>query len=170
MNGRTTDAVSGILLALIGVALSFRAANVAPDTMATGAWSLASVLAGVHAVTGLVAGKMGRKFWGAFGCVGAAHAAVWSSGLMVPTLEETIAAGFLWVGLAFAFLWLSAPYKLDLLAPALLFCGPGVGYYLWWYDVVRLESLERWAGDGWPLLLVLLGAGVLLRSLIPSRQ
>ncbi|MEK6650703.1 MAG: hypothetical protein AABY75_06990 [Bacteroidota bacterium] len=170
MSRRTTDIVSGILLASIGVLLSIRAAGVAPETMATVAWSLASILAGIHAFSGLVAGNTGRKFWGAFGCVAAAHSAVWSSGLMVPALEETIASGFLWVGLAFAFLWLSAPYKLDLLAPAIVFCGPGVGYYLWWYDVVRLESLERWAGDGWPFLLVLLGAGVLLRSLIPSRQ
>jgi hypothetical protein len=89
---------------------------------------------------------------------------------MVPTIEETLAAGMLWIGLAFAFLWLSAPRKLDLLVPAILFAGPGVGYYLWWYEVVRLEAMVRWVDAGWPLLLVLLGAGIMLRSLIPSRQ
>jgi hypothetical protein len=170
MNRSTTDIVSGILLTLIGAVLTLRATGISPDATATIAWSLTSILAGLHAVTGLVEGSTARKFWGAIGCVGAAHAAVWNSGLMIPTVEESVAALFLWIGLAFTFLWLSAPYKVDLLAPAILFCGPGVGYYLWWYDIARLESMTRWADEGWPILLVLLGAGVLLRSVIPSRQ
>lgn len=164
------DVITGALLTTIGILLFFRALGFAPDILLTSALVLVATLAAIFAVTGLLERRRGREFWGAFGFVAGAHLALWSAGVMVPTGEEMFAAGFLWVGLAFAFLWLSTPYKIDLLVPAFLFGGPGVGYYLWWFEIVRLRDLEQAIESGWPLLLVLLGGGILLRSLIPSRQ
>ncbi len=164
------DVISGVLLTAVGVLLFFRALGFAPDILLTSALVLVATLAAIFAVTGLLERKRGREFWGAFGCVAGAHLALWSSGVMVPTGEEIFAAGLLWFGLAFAFLWLSTPHKIDLLVPALLFGGPGVGYYLWWFEVARLRDMEHVIENGWPVLLVLLGGGILLRSLIPSRQ
>lgn len=171
MNRRALDIVSGAFIVAAGLALMFRALDLLPDLMLTTAWGSASVLCGVHAVMGLVSNSGGKKFWGALGFVAAGHLALWSAGIMEPTIEETIASASLWVGLAFAFVWLSQPYKLDVLAAAALFCGPGVGYYLWWHEVVDLRSLERWAGDGWPALIILAGAGMVLRAFVrPTRQ
>ena len=170
MKRSISDMASGVLLIFIGLVLFLRVVGVAPQTMETLAWMLGSVLAGLQAALGFIRHSTAKKFWGSLGCVAAAHLAVWTSGLMEPTIEETMGAGLLWVGLAFTFVWLSAPHKLDLLVPAILFSGPGVGYYLWWYDLVRLESLKQLFDSGWPVLVVLLGAGILLRSLIPIRQ
>lgn len=171
MNGRTLDVVSGSLIAAAGVALVFRAIDLRPELMATVAWSCASLLCGVHAIAGLVAGSTMRKFWGALGFVAAGQLALWSADILVPTLEESIASASLWVGLAFAFVWLSQPYKLDVLAAAVLFGGPGVGYYLWWHELVDLRSLEQWAGNGWPAIIILAGAGLILRAFFqPTRQ
>jgi hypothetical protein len=171
MNGRTLDIVSGSLIGAAGVALVFRAVGLQPELMSTTAWCCASSLCGVHAVAGLISGSTMRKFWGALGFVAAGHLALWSADILVPTLEESIASASLWVGLAFAFVWLSQPYKLDVLAAAALFGGPGVGYYLWWHEVVDLRSLEQWAGQGWPAIIILAGAGLILRAFFrPTRQ
>ncbi|MCU0452670.1 MAG: hypothetical protein MUE68_03360 [Bacteroidetes bacterium] len=171
MNGRGLDIVSGGLIVSAGLALFLRALDVQPEAMVTVAWSCASVLCGIHAVIGLIAGSNGRKFWGALGFVAAGQLALWSADILTPTLEESIAAASLWVGLAFAFVWLSQPYKLDVLAVAVLFGGPGVGYYLWWHELVDLRLLERWAGSGWPAIIILAGAGLILRAFFkPTRQ
>jgi hypothetical protein len=153
------------------MALVFRAVDLQPELMATIAWCSASLLCGVHAVAGLIAGSTMRKFWGALGFVAAGQLALWNADILVPTLEESIASASLWLGLAFAFVWLSQPYKLDVLAAAVLFGGPGVGYYLWWHELVDLDSLEQWAGNGWPAIIILAGTGLILRACFrPTRQ
>jgi hypothetical protein len=171
MNGRRLDVVSGALIVIAGSALMLRAIGVHHDLMATIALASASLLCGVHAIAGLVTGSARRKFWGALGCVAAAQLAMWNAGILEPTLEESIASALLWIGLAFLFVWLSQPYKLDVLAVAVLFSGPGVGYYLWWHELVDLHSLALWAGRGWPAVVILAGAGIILRAFFrPTRQ
>ncbi len=171
MNGRSLDIMSGGLIVAAGLALLLNALDVRPEAMVTVAWGCASLLSGLHAVSGLIAGSNRKKFWGALGFVAAGQLALWNAGILTPTLEESFAAASLWVGLAFTFVWLSQPYKLDVLAAALLFAGPGVGYYLWWHELVDLRSLERWAGSGWPALIILVGIGLILRAVVrPTRQ
>jgi hypothetical protein len=112
-----------------------------------------------------------RLFVGGVLFVAGVHACLWTFGVLEVDTEEAFAAFFLWVGLASVLMWLPNPHKLDLLIPAFLFGGAGLGYYLWWYDVYQWRELREFYAGAWPVFIMLLGAGIVLRSLKrPSAQ
>ena len=161
-----TDRTVGILLILVGVALFLYAIDVVPFDILSGSVWLGLGTAGfVIALNGWKQRASILLFVGGFLFVAGLHTALWSFGVLEARIEELLPAFFLWIGLASVFVWLPTPYKIDLLIPAFLFGGSGLGYYLWWWDVMRVSDLTDMYANGWPVLLILLGVGILLRSL-----
>lgn len=167
---RLLEIVFGTSLVLMGGLLLAQALGIDMAWTRIATWVTVALLGGSVALSGWIRKSSFKKFLGAVLVVGGSHAALWSAQLFAPLPEEMIASVMIWIGLGFAFVWCSAPYKLDLLVPTVLFLGPGVGYYLWWYDLVRAATLRAIASNGWPVLIVLLGAGILVRTFRPARQ
>ncbi len=161
-----TDRTVGILMVLAGFGLFLVSLDVITlEILAGSAW-LALGIAGVILIgRGWKDSSSILLFVGGFLFTAGVHTALWSFGVLELRPEELLPAIFLWIGLAMVFVWLPAPYKIDLLVPAVLFGGCGVGYYLWWWDVMRMSDLKELYGNGWPVLVILLGAGILLRSM-----
>lgn len=165
MKPKMGDLIVGTSLIVLGLALLGNVLGYWENVVSVVAWTAVGMLGGSIAVRGWSMHSSLRMFTGAFLLLAGFHAAMWAAGVLEPNGEEAIASVLLWFGLSFLFVWLSAPHKLDILVFAILFSGPGVGYYLWWWDVVRMSTIRNVAEDGWPALVILAGAGVVMRSL-----
>jgi len=164
-HARRTDLTVGVLLVAAGLGLFLYAIDVIPFAVLSGSVWLALGIAGLVVVlNGWKDDSSILLFIGGLLLVAGIHTALWSYGILEAHHEEILPAILLWIGLASLFVWLPAPYKIDLLVPALLFGGCGLGYYLWWWDVIRMSDLKYAYGHAWPLLLILLGGGILFRS------
>jgi len=165
MRPHASDLVIGISLIVVGVSLLGSVLGIWEGVVDVVAWSAVGVLGASVAARGWKMRSSARLFAGAFLFLAGCHAALWTSGVLQPNGEEAIASVCLWVGLSFFFVWLAAPHKLDILVPAALFVGPGIGYYIWWWDLARLSAIRDFAEDGWPALVILAGAGGVGRAL-----
>ena len=161
-----TDRTVGIVMVLAGVALLLYAVDVLSFDILSGSVWLALGTAGlIIAINGWKDRSTILLFLGGFLLVAGVHTALWSLGVLEARLEELLPALLLWIGLASLLVWLPTPYKVDLLVPAVLFGGAGLGYYLWWWDIMRMSELRDVYANGWPVLLILLGGGIVFRSI-----
>jgi hypothetical protein len=165
------DVTVGILMIAAGIVIFLYSIDILRFAYISGSlWAVLGVTGLVVAVNGWRSQSSFLLFLGGFLLVAGTHTALWSFGVLETTLEGILPAILLWIGLASLFVWLPTPYKIDLLIPALLFGGSGLGYYLWWWDIFRLSELKDLYADSWPLFLILLGGGILLRSLKRTRR
>ena len=67
------------------------------------------------------------------------------------------------LGASFLVLWLFDPRRIGLLAPVLFFGGLGALYYLWWLDVLDGFAVRYYIKTYWPVLIILMGLGFLLK-------
>ena len=155
-----------MLLILFGAMLLLHVSDLVSFGFLSGSvWCILGVIGAILVVRGWRVRSTLLLFSGAFLLIAGVHTALWSFGVLEPRVEELAAAVLLWVGFASLFVWLPTPYKVDLLIPVVLFGGCGLAYYLWWWDVFRVSELRDVFANGWPMFIILLGAGILLRSL-----
>lgn len=166
MNAQGRDRLFGTILVLVGLGLFLNAVDVIRfETIETGVWIALSTCGLLLMIRGWKRKGSAVLFIGAFFFVAGIHAVLWTLGVLDVDGEGAVAAFFLWLGLASVFMWLPTPHKLDLLIPAFLFGGAGLGYYLWWYDLYRWREIQDAYESGWPVFLILLGGGIVFRSI-----
>lgn len=67
------------------------------------------------------------------------------------------------IGASFLVLYLFDPKRFGILAAVVFFGGIGTLYYLWWMDVLDAFTVRHYVRTYWPVLLILLGLGVVLK-------
>lgn len=162
--------VFGIVLIALGVVLLLNRLDVFFVQWDSLAWVAGLCLGGFLVVDGFVRGRRARVYWGG---VLFFFSLYW----VLTRLDVIHHHGFfvtpvilLSFGLSFFLLYASDTKEYGLLFPAVLLTGVGAIMILWWLEYIEWYEVRCYVRTYWPLLLIIWGAGLLLRRRKPLIQ
>ncbi len=167
---RTATRVSilGIFLIAFGALLLLRKFDVIDLQVREVIWPSLALFGLIVAGRGLFDGVKWKVFWGTVLFLYSIFFFVRSLDRYDIPFQMVFPATFLVFGVVFVMLFVNRPAEWYFLVPALLLLGVGASMMLteygYWYGWELRDAISRW----WPLALVLMGAGMLLRRKTPA--
>jgi len=163
---RTRDTraiVIGSLLILVGLILLLDRLDLFYFRWNRLFWIVAACLGGFFVVDGFLRKLRGRVFWGSMMFFVSAYYIMLQWRIIDRYSFYTVPAFLIAIGLSLVMLYLYEPREVALLIPAILFVGTGTAAILWWWEVIDWWDVRHAIRTYWPLLLVFLGVGLIVR-------
>jgi hypothetical protein len=162
---RTTTRISlfGLFLVVFGALLLLRKGGIINLHSGEVIWPVLTLFGLILAGRGLVDGKRGKIVGGTVLFLYSIFFLVRSMGAYELPFEMIIPSTFIVFGIVFVMLFVNRPAEWYFLVPGLLLLLVGASFlmteYGFWYGWEVRDAISTW----WPLALVLMGAGMLLR-------
>jgi hypothetical protein len=153
--------IFGIFMILLGIGLILHKLNLLHYGWKTIFWLCIGVAGLVSTVRAFVTRQRGVVFWGSLLFFVSIAMLVHRLALIDFVPWDVPATFSLAFGLAFLMLFFFEPRRFGVLIPVLLFCGYGILYYLWWWDVIDWFEMKYYFHTYWPVLIILWGLSML---------
>lgn len=163
-NRGTANAVSGILLILLGSSLLLDRLDVVSFRWSAVIWILLMTLGGYLAFDGYTRNRRGRIFWGTALSFFSLFIVLTKFGVIEREHFFLFPAVMISLGLSFLALSVHRPNEFVLLLPAILFVGFGVFTILLWWDFLDWYDVRRGIRTYWPAGLIVWGVALLARK------
>ncbi|RPI06700.1 MAG: hypothetical protein EHM64_02015 [Ignavibacteriae bacterium] len=159
----TGFSIFGIFLILLGAGLILSKLKLLHYQWGTILWVCLGIAGFAAAVQAFVSRRRGLAFWGSFLFFMSIAVLVHRFELLDFAPWDVPATFSLALGLSFLVLFLFEPRRFGVLVPMIFFCGYGILYYLWWWDVIDWFEMKHYVQTYWPALIILWGISLIFR-------
>ncbi len=153
----------GIFLILLGAGLLLSRLNFVPWCWSDAVWVAVAAFGLALIVRAVFQPTRKSVFLGAFlfllGLMILAHKWHWMDSVPLQLPADIL----LVIGGSFQIQYFFEPRRVGLLAGVVFFGGLGALYYLWWLDVIHMWDVRMYVKTYWPVLVILVGVGVMLK-------
>ncbi len=155
--------VFGILLILIGVGLILSKLHLLNYSWKTIFWICMGLAGFASVIQAFITRRRGMVFWGSLLFFISVAMVSHRLALVEFVPWDVPATISLALGLSFLILFMYEPSRFGVLIPAILFCGYGTLYYLWWWDIIDWFEMKHYVYTYWPVIVILWGLSLIFK-------